>query len=152
MVFGKKFSATCRSPFPCVALSQISLWKHGLRKAAAVDVPASLILCAITEQLATAPLQAAEDSWAYASLECGLGFQLAVVSGELVGRTRGPTCELAVQVATPQLPLRLVPLFPIPVLRTGVQDALTAPHTATLPDFGCAHVRHRHKCDGDAVC
>lgn len=56
----------------------------------------------------------------------------------MVGRTRGPSCELAVQLAIPQLPLRLVPLFPIPVLRTGVQDALTAPHAAALPDFGCA--------------
>ncbi|XP_077550000.1 uncharacterized protein LOC144163076 [Haemaphysalis longicornis] len=97
-------------------------------------------------------LTAAEDSWAYASLECGLGFQLAVVSGELRGRTRGPSCELALQMATPQLPLRLVPLFAIPVLRTGVQDALTAPHTAALPDFGfvtlcgdhlCFHFKHQ---------
>lgn len=97
-------------------------------------------------------LTTAEDGWAYASLECGLGFQLAVVIGELVGRTRGPSCELALQMATPQLPLRLVPLFPIPVLRTGVQDALTAPHTAALPDFGfvtlcgdrlCFHFKHQ---------
>lgn len=97
-------------------------------------------------------LTAAEDGWAYASLECGLGFQLAVVSGDLVGRTRGPSCELALQMATPQLPLRLVPLFPIPVLRTGVQDALTAPHAAALPDFGfvtlcgdhlCFHFKHQ---------
>lgn len=92
-----------------------------------------------------------EDAWDYASLECGLGFNLAICA-DLGARTRGPSCDLAVAAVTPVLPLRLVPLFPIPVLRSGVQDALSSPQTAAVPDFGfvtlcgdhlCFHFKHQ---------
>ncbi|XP_077499431.1 uncharacterized protein LOC144110423 [Amblyomma americanum] len=92
-----------------------------------------------------------EDAWHYASLECGLGFNLAITA-DLAARTRGPSCDLTVAAVTPVLPLRLVPLFPIPVLRSGVQDALSSPHTAVVLDFGfvtlcgdhlCFHFKHQ---------
>ncbi|XP_075527718.1 uncharacterized protein LOC142559915 isoform X1 [Dermacentor variabilis] len=92
-----------------------------------------------------------EDAWDYASLECGLGFSLAVIV-DLAARVKGPSCDLTVTAVTPLLPLRLVPLFPIPVLRSGVQDTLSSPHAAALPDFGfitlcgdhlCFHFKHQ---------
>lgn len=92
-----------------------------------------------------------EDAWDYASLECGLGFSLAVIV-DLAARVKGPSCDLTVTAVTPLLPLRLVPLFPIPVLRSGVQDTLSSPHAAAPPDFGfvtlcgdhlCFHFKHQ---------
>lgn len=97
-----------------------------------------------------AKLTTFEDAWDYASLECGLGFSLAVTA-DLAARVKGPSCDLTVTAVTPVLPLRLVPLFPIPVLRSGVQDTLSSPH-ASAPDFGfvtlcgdrlCFHFKHQ---------
>ncbi|KAL1416924.1 hypothetical protein MTO96_027419 [Rhipicephalus appendiculatus] len=98
-----------------------------------------------------AKLTTFEDAWHYASLECGLGFSLAVAV-DMVARIKGPSCDLTMSAVTPMLPLRLVPLFPIPVLRSGVQDTLSSPHAAALPDFGfvtlcgdhlCFHFKHQ---------
>ncbi|XP_037527034.1 SCL-interrupting locus protein homolog isoform X1 [Rhipicephalus sanguineus] len=98
-----------------------------------------------------AKLMTFEDAWHYASLECGLGFSLAVTV-DMAARIKGPSCDLTVSAVTPMLPLRLVPLFPIPVLRSGVQDTLSSPHAAALPDFGfvtlcgdhlCFHFKHQ---------
>ncbi|KAH7970471.1 hypothetical protein HPB49_007488 [Dermacentor silvarum] len=97
------------------------------------------------------PCKTFEDAWDYASLECGLGFSLAVIV-DLAARVKGPSCDLTVTAVTPLLPLRLVPLFPIPVLRSGVQDTLSSPHAAAPPDFGfvtlcgdhlCFHFKHQ---------
>lgn len=83
--------------------------------------------------------QSYSEAWSYAPLECGLDLGLALRL-ELSARTRGPTCDLTVEAVTPAVPLRLVPLFPVPMLRSGVQDALSSSH-ACPPDFGQVGIR-----------
>ncbi|XP_064476548.1 SCL-interrupting locus protein homolog [Ornithodoros turicata] len=74
------------------------------------------------------------NDWVQQNLEFGASLECAV-SLVLTARTKGPSCNLVAEAFTVDLPLRVVPLFAIPVIRNAVYESLRLSRNA-LPDFG----------------
>lgn len=78
------------------------------------------------------PWQALCQDWQRVPLEEGLPLVLCAPHVEVRCCARGPLCTVSVDLLTASVPLRLVPLHPVPVLRSGVQDR----PPGNSPDFG----------------
>ncbi|CAN8010929.1 unnamed protein product, partial [Ixodes pacificus] len=78
--------------------------------------------------------QALCQNWQQVPLEEGLPLVLCAPHVEVRCCARGPLCTVSVDLLTASVPLRLVPLHPVPVLRSGVQDR----PPGNSPDFGFA--------------
>ncbi|EEC04591.1 hypothetical protein IscW_ISCW003435 [Ixodes scapularis] len=74
------------------------------------------------------------QDWQRVPLEEGLPLVLCAPHLEVRCCARGPLCTVSVDLLTASVPLRLVPLHPVPVLRSGVQDR----PPGNSPDFGFA--------------
>ncbi|KAG0435910.1 hypothetical protein HPB47_018245 [Ixodes persulcatus] len=87
-----------------------------------------------TREERLASLTALCHDWQRVPLEEGLPLVLCAPHVEVRCCARGPLCTVSVDLLTTSVPLRLVPLHPVPVLRSGVQDR----PPGNGPDFGFA--------------